>query len=216
MEYKLIQVKYLNSKESFVDDVTLDELILLNKIRQFYRPSQEKWIDIQTDPVRIRERHYGGSARRVSDNEEEVEQLEEKPRDLLSRLFRRNIKPIAQKKALTADDWFERGFLALYTLDDDEKALRAFAKTIYLDPTNQRAYFNRGITYERVGNLHQAIDDFSKAIELAPRDAKVYYVCGFARKRLGMEDEAMEDFKKAARLGYSLAINYLKSKDVSF
>lgn len=116
------------------------------------------------------------------------------------------------KKALTAENWFERGFLALHIEDDCEGALRAFAKSLDLDPAYQRAYLNRGITYERVGNLQQAIDDYSKVIELAPGDAMVYYVRGLARKRLGMDDEAMEDLKKAARMGYRQAIDFCKSK----
>ena len=215
MKHELIKVKYRNSQEGFVDDVTLNELILSQKIEQFYRPSQEKWINIGTDPVRIRESEYDGFERRESDKEdkeEKVEQLEEKPRGLLSRLSKGKVKPIAPKKALTAEDWFGRGFMALHNEGDREGALRAFAKSIHLDPAYQRAYLNRGITYDRVGNLQQAIDDYSKAIELAPGDAKVYYVRGLARKRLGMGDESMEDLKKAARMGYRQAIDFCKSK----
>jgi len=212
MKHELIQVKYRNGQEGIVDDVTLNELILSHKIEQFYRPSQEKWINIGTDPVRIRESEYGGPERRESDKEEEAEQLEEKPRGLLSRLSKGKVKPIAPKKELTAEDWFGRGFMALYNEDDEEEALRAFAKSIHIDPAYQRAYLNRGITYDRVGNLQQAIDDYSKAIELAPGDAKVYYVRGLAHKRIGMDDEAMDDLHKAALMGYRPAIDFFKSK----
>ena len=211
MEHKLIQVRYCNGQEGSVDDVTLNELILSRKIRQFYRPSQEKWIDIETDPVRKRQSRYRGPERRESGKEEETEQLEEKPHRLLLRLFRRSGKPFAPKKALTAEDWFDRGFLALHTVDDSEIALRAFAKSIQLDPAYQRAYLNRGISYEKEGNLQQAIGDYSKAIELAPGDAMVYYVRGLAHQRLGMDDEAMDDLMNAARMGYIPALNFFKS-----
>ncbi len=35
--YKLIQVRYWNNREGLIDDVTLNELILGKKIRQFFR-----------------------------------------------------------------------------------------------------------------------------------------------------------------------------------
>jgi tetratricopeptide (TPR) repeat protein len=73
---------------------------------------------------------------------------------------------------------------------------------------------NRGITYEAVGNLQQAIYDYSKVIELAPGDAKVYYLRGLAHERLGMYQEAIEDLKKAASMGYRQAIDFFKSKEV--
>ena len=79
MKHELIQVRYGNGREGSVDDLTLNELILSHKIGQFYRPSQEKWINIETDPVRIRKDRYGEHARRESDKEEATGELEEKP-----------------------------------------------------------------------------------------------------------------------------------------
>lgn len=213
MKHELIQVRYRNGKVGSVDDITLNELILSHKIEQFYRPSKEKWIDIEIDPVRTSKSRYDGHERRASD-EEEAKEPEEKPRGLLSRMFRRKRKPIALKKALTAEDWFERGFQAVHIVNDGKGALRAFAKSIDLDPTYQSAYLNRGITFEIVGNLQQAIYDYSKVIELAPGDAKVYYLRGLARKRLGMDYEAIKDLKEAARMGHRQAMDFFKSKGV--
>ena len=214
MKHELIQVRYGNGREGSVDDITLNELILSHKIGQFYRPSQEKWINIEIDPVRIRKDRYGGHARRESDKEEATGESEEKPHGLLSRMLRRKRKTIALKKALTAEDWFERGFQTLHTVDDGNGALRAFAKSIDLDPAHQRAYLNRGITYETVGNLQQAIYDYSKVIELAPGDAKVYYLRGLAHERFGMCLEAINDLKEAASMGHRQSIDFFKSKGV--
>lgn len=211
LEYKLIRVIYRNSHEGVVDDITLDELIQSHKVMLFYRPSQDKWIDVEADPVRLRESRYDGPERRAS-VAEETEHGEEKPRSLMSRMLRRKRKPAASGRMLTSDEWFEKGFVALHTEDEEEKALRAFAACIRLDPANQRAYFNRGLSYEKVGNLHQAIDDYCKAIDLDPEDAKVHYVCGLARMRLGMDKEGMEDLEKAVSLGYWPAVSFLKTK----
>jgi hypothetical protein len=45
MKHELIQVRYGSGREGSVDDITLNELILSHNIGQFYRPSQERWIN---------------------------------------------------------------------------------------------------------------------------------------------------------------------------
>jgi len=214
MENTLVQVHYQNSHEGLVDDVTLDELIRLRKVKRFYRPSEDTWVDVETGPIRLRMDHYSGPERRAFD-EEVADGSGQNPRGLLSKMLRRKQKPTPQKP-LTAHEWFERGFLALHGGDDDDAAaLKAFARSISLDPDNERAYLNRAITYEKIGNLHQSIDDYRQAIALAPRDAKLYYLCGMARKRLGQEDEAIADLEQAARLGYRPAIDFFKAKGIA-
>jgi tetratricopeptide (TPR) repeat protein len=212
MESNLVRVVYENNLGSVVDDVTLEELILTNRIIKFYRPSQGKWINIKNDSVRLGDYLYQGPERR-SHHEEEKPLAQEKSHGLLSRIFMRRRIPAA-KKDLTAQEWFEKGFGAFHDEDDDEKALRAYAKCIHLDPANQRAYFQRGVAYQKVGNLHQAINDYSKAIILAPGDAKVYYMRGIARLRLNMVKEAKDDMERSAGLGYRLAINFLKPNEI--
>ncbi|HOD36632.1 MAG TPA: hypothetical protein PLR20_12625 [Syntrophales bacterium] len=59
-----IRVRYRNNREGLVDDVTLNELIVSKKIKQFYRPSEKRWVNIETDPVRRTPRLYSGSERR--------------------------------------------------------------------------------------------------------------------------------------------------------
>ncbi len=82
---------------------------------------------------------------------------------------------------------------------------------IRLDPDYARAYLNRGMAYERIGNLQQAVEDFSKAIDLEPEEGKIYYIRSVAHRHLGMAKEAMEDLKKAAALGYRSARETLRS-----
>jgi hypothetical protein len=53
-----LRVQYVNGKYDYVDNRTLDELIEQDLIRQFYRPSERRWIDIETDPVRGKVRFY--------------------------------------------------------------------------------------------------------------------------------------------------------------
>ncbi len=205
--YKLIQVRYRNQREGAVDDVTLNELIVSGKIRQFYRPSEDKWVNVDYDSIRMKANGYSGPERRESLKKDEKQVP--KPGGLLSR-FRKS-KP-AEKKPLTAREWFEQGFALLHTKGDSYEAIRALAKSIQIDPTNARAYLNRGMAYERMNNVQQAFEDYSSAINLSPQDAKVYYIRGVLMWRFGREHEAISDLATAAARGYRLAIDFLKQK----
>jgi tetratricopeptide (TPR) repeat protein len=204
--YKLIQVRYRNHREGVVDDVTLNELITSGKIKQFYRPSEDKWVDVDYDSIRMKANGYSGPERRelLKDRQEE----QKKPGGLLWRFRKRE----TAQKPLTAQDWFEQGFALLHTTGDCFEATRALAISIQLDPTNARAYLNRGMAYERMNNVQQAVEDYDRAIQLSPQDAKVYYIRGVLLWRFGRDPEAIADLKAAAGLGYRLAIDFLKQK----
>jgi Flp pilus assembly protein TadD len=136
----------------------------------------------------------------------------EKPVGLISRLLGRR----AKEKPLSALDWFEKGFSIMHTTGNYEEAIRAFALSIQLDPTNARAYLNRGIAYERIDNMQQAITDYSKAIELVPKDAKAYYIRGMLLWRLRNGTEAINDLRTSAELGYKLAKDFLSQNTPDF
>ncbi len=208
--YKLIQVRYRNQRQSAVDDVTLNELILTGKIKQFYRPSEGRWVDIDYDKVRLTKTNgYEGPERREPLQQKKQEQ---RPEGLLSRFLHR--KP-EEEKPLSAQDWFERGFTLLHSGDTYE-AIRAFASSLESDPSNARAYLNRGMAYERMNNVQQAFEDYSKAIQLLPQDGKVYYIRGMILWRYGLEMEGVEDMKVSARLRYRLAIDFLTQKKIVY
>lgn len=48
----LLRIRYPDSRYDYVDVSTLDKLMEFRRIRQFFRPSEQKWIDISRDPVR--------------------------------------------------------------------------------------------------------------------------------------------------------------------
>ncbi len=211
--YQLIEVRYRNGKEGKVDDVTLNELVRLNRIESFYRPAEDRWVDIGVDAIRKNETPYRGAERRVSHREEERPE-QEKPRGLLVRLLRRR-KALAPPKEFTAEEWFQQGFLIRYRGADHLGAVGAFAKAIQLDPTHQRAYLNRGMVYEWLGNGQQALEDYTRAIELSPDNAKVYFVRGLLLRHLGQEVEAIVDLRRAADLRYRPAVDVLKQLGIT-
>jgi hypothetical protein len=60
-----IEVKYQDDTHAFVDDYALEDLIRSGLIKMFYRPSEKRWVTIETDAVRSgRKSSYGGCERR--------------------------------------------------------------------------------------------------------------------------------------------------------
>jgi len=200
--YKIIQVIYQNNFQGVVDEVTLNELISANKIRKFYRPSESRWVDVNYDLIRITASRYRGPERRQFRKNTQ----EQKPDTVLLRFLKRKAKP------LTAQGWLEQGFALLYNTGNYNEAIRAFALSIQLDPSNAKAYLNRGIAYERMNNAQQAFEDYSRAIQLLPQDGKAYYMRGILLGRHGNDSEAIADLKASADLGYKLAIDFLSKK----
>jgi tetratricopeptide (TPR) repeat protein len=202
--YKLIQVRYRNNREGLIDDVTLNELIQERKIRQFYRPSENRWVDVEKDPVRVKSNGFMGPERREALRPAN----KEKPPGLISKLLRRKT-PV---KGPSAEEWFEQGFVLLHTTDRYREALWAFASAISLNPGDARAHLNRGMAFERLGNIEQALADYTRALELSPRDAKIHYIRGITFWRQGRTEEALKDIRLAAELGYLSARNFLRAK----
>ena len=51
----------------YIDACTLERLIEEKEIRWFYRPSEQRWVNIYRDPIRGLGGDYGGYDRRQAD-----------------------------------------------------------------------------------------------------------------------------------------------------
>ncbi len=60
----MLQVQYQNHRYDFVTVQTLTRLLMEGKIRYFYRPSENRWIDVYFDPIRGLGGSYAGPERR--------------------------------------------------------------------------------------------------------------------------------------------------------
>jgi tetratricopeptide (TPR) repeat protein len=65
---------------------------------------------------------------------------------------------------------------------------------------SNRAYYNRGLTRNRLNQHQAAIQDYSEAVRLQPTFAEAYYNRGLSRFNLKNYTQAIEDLKKAADL----------------
>jgi hypothetical protein len=59
-----LHIQYSDGKYDYVDSQTLDRLIDANQVKLFYRPSEKKWVNVDTDPIRGKIRFYRFSEKR--------------------------------------------------------------------------------------------------------------------------------------------------------
>jgi tetratricopeptide (TPR) repeat protein len=79
--------------------------------------------------------------------------------------------------------------------------LEEFNEAIKLNPDNADAYYNRGVTYRKLGQHERAIEDYNEAIRLRPQFAFPYYNRGLSYRELCQNEQAERDFAKVKKLG---------------
>ncbi|HEY9610345.1 tetratricopeptide repeat protein, partial [Allocoleopsis sp.] len=85
-------------------------------------------------------------------------------------------------------------------LGNHDAALADYEKAISLNPNSARAFYNRGLTRNRLNQHQSAIQDYSEAIRLQPTFAEAFYNRGLSRFNLKNYKEAIDDLNKAAAL----------------
>ena len=80
---------------------------------------------------------------------------------------------------------------------DIKSAIEAFTASLKIQPTVD-AYYQRGQTYESLGQHQKAIDDYGKAIELMTNSPYIYRARALAKRNLGDLEGAETDRRIAA------------------
>ncbi len=83
-----------------------------------------------------------------------------------------------------------------------------YNRAIEANPTDYRAYNNRGIYHIKRGRYDLAIVDFNKAIELNPSSDMVYVNRGTAHQEMGHYEHSIADFSEALRLNPKNSMAY--------
>ncbi len=62
----LIHVQYQDNHYDFVGNNILGDLLNKDRVKRFYRPSEERWVNVAIDPIRVSPGvdHYTGLERR--------------------------------------------------------------------------------------------------------------------------------------------------------
>jgi tetratricopeptide (TPR) repeat protein len=113
-----------------------------------------------------------------------------------------NEAKLVEKEQLTAQEWFERGYIFQQAKDFDE-AVRCYSEAIRLEPEFLAAYGNRGISYRGRGNFEQAIADYNQVLKFNPLDAKAYSNLGIVLSSQRRNNEAETTFRKSIELNPS-------------
>src|SRR5919106_6020033 len=79
-----------------------------------------------------------------------------------------NEAPPVKEEQLTAQTWYERGYVFQKDENFDE-AIRCFSEAIRLQPNFADAYSWRGDSRRENGDLDGALEDHNMAIQLNPR-----------------------------------------------
>ncbi|MAU11501.1 MAG: hypothetical protein CL607_16885 [Anaerolineaceae bacterium] len=123
-------------------------------------------------------------------------------------------EPAIVEEELTASEYFEQAFSA-HQMGDLQTAIRDYTQAIHLNPSDAKAYNNRGGAYNILGQNAQAIADFDKAIALDPNYAHAYSNRGKAYRESGDIEQALTDYSAAISLDphypqahYNRAITY--------
>ena len=83
---------------------------------------------------------------------------------------------------------------------DHVKAIEYFDKAIELNPTYEKAWYNKGFGLGELGRHEEAIECFDKAIKINPNYEKAWNNKGFGLGELGRHEEAIECFDKVVKI----------------
>ncbi len=78
------------------------------------------------------------------------------------------VAPAPQVRNVSADEWYDRGVLAL-NVGDFAQARNFFEKALRLDPNEPHFLYSLAATYAQTGPHDQALDYLRRSIQLQPR-----------------------------------------------
>lgn len=138
-----------------------------------------------------------------------IEQLEAKIFELQSSGSTNTKQEVEQiVNALTASEWFEKGYEA-YENEKYKMAAEYYTKAVDLDSQFASAYNNRGIAYYKLGRYEESIRDYNKAIAIDSQLVIAYNNRGKVYDTfLGKYEESIRDYNKAIAIDPRYAMVY--------
>jgi Flp pilus assembly protein TadD len=92
---------------------------------------------------------------------------------------------------MTQAAWFYDRGCALIGENKHDEAIAAFSRSLERDPSNAKAYANRGWAKHCLGRFDDAIADHEHALSLDPRDATAAGNCAASLTALGRGEDAL-------------------------
>lgn len=95
--------------------------------------------------------------------------------------------------------------------------IESCTQAIRINPSDAKAYYNRGTTYQNLGYKEAAVWDYSEAIRIKPNYAEAYRDRGLIQADQGDRKGAVRDLREAAKLFFEAGdiANYQIAKDLN-
>ena len=106
--------------------------------------------------------------------------------------------------SLSAEEWFNEGN-ALYDLGKHDEAIKAYDRSISINPQYAEAWINKGNALYGLGKYDEAIKAYDQAISINPQFAEAWYNKGNALYGLGKYDEAIKAYDQAISINPQFA-----------
>jgi len=81
-----------------------------------------------------------------------------------------------------------------------KEAIFYFKKAIEFNPGFTEAFYNLGITYEKLGKYKDSIEVLKRVIQLKPDHANAHYAQGYAYYKLKKYNDAVAAFKQSIKI----------------
>ena len=107
--------------------------------------------------------------------------------------------------SLSAEEWFNEGN-ALYDLGKHDEAIKAYDRSISINPQYAEAWINKGNALYGLGKYDEAIKAYDQAISINPQFAEAWNNKGITLDNLGKYDEAVQAYDEAIK-AYDQAIS---------
>jgi len=99
----------------------------------------------------------------------------------------------------TEQEWFTLGKInqKANLLED---AIKCYTEVLARNPSNAKAYFNRGTAYESLGKFRNAIADFKAEVNINTNDAEAFEKLGDLSDEIGQTGESLTYYSNAIRI----------------
>jgi tetratricopeptide (TPR) repeat protein len=110
-----------------------------------------------------------------------------------------------QTNSSNAQAWNDRGLLEAGYLQDYDRAIQSFNRSIKIDPGNAKTYYNKGMTLENMGRYDDAFQSFEKAVSIQHNFSMAWFREGIVLAKMGKHNESLLSFQQAITLSPDFA-----------
>ena len=83
------------------------------------------------------------------------------------------------------------------------KSIKYYTISINIKPNYDRAFYNRGIIFSKLGKDEEAIKDYTRAIQINPYHVDAHNNRGLLYDRLKEKEKAIKDYSASAPVNHS-------------